>query len=57
MAFDGREQGAIGLIRDLTVWLFQEHLQTDSGAGPPCPILHALASGGGAWQGRHPRAG
>jgi hypothetical protein len=34
MTFDRREQRAVGLLRDLTVWLLPEHFPTDSGARP-----------------------
>ena len=32
MTLDRREQRAVGLIRDLTVWLLPQHVHTASGA-------------------------
>src|SRR5205823_1961613 len=37
MTFDRREQRAVGLIRDLTVWLLQSHDPTDSRPGRTSP--------------------
>ena len=34
VTFDQREQRAVELSRDLTVWLLQQHVNTDAGARP-----------------------
>ena len=34
VTFDQREQRAVELSRDLTIWLLQQHVNTDAGARP-----------------------